>query len=74
MNPKCSKVHNVPKGIKIQQYINIIALKRPFQSYIKLFKHSFLKWLKVKGFDNLIFDLSNGHNLCYMSFFFENVT
>lgn len=66
-----------PKEINIQQYINIIALEKGFQSYIKLFKPSlfdlskyFLKWLKVKCFDNLILDLSNGHNLCYMSFFF----
>jgi hypothetical protein len=65
------------KEIKIQQYLNIVALEKGFQSDIKLFKHSlfdlskcFLKWLKVKCFDNLILDLSNGHNLCYMSFIF----
>jgi hypothetical protein len=66
-----------PKEIKIQQCLNIIALEKGFQSNIKLFKHSlfdlskcFLKWLKVKCFDTLILDLSNGHNLCYMSFIF----
>ncbi len=54
-------------------------MKEAFQSYVKLFKHSlfdlskcfFLKWLKVKCFDNLILDLSNGHNCLHVSFFLE---
>ncbi len=75
--PNVQKFIMSPKEIKIQQCLNIIALEKGFQSNIKLFKHSlfdlskcFLKWLKVKCFDTLILDLSNGHNLCYMSFIF----
>jgi hypothetical protein len=77
MNPECSKVHNVPKGNQnstIYKYYSLWkGLFKPISSSLNIVYLTFQNvfWSGGKScFDNLILDLSNGHNLCYISSFF----